>query len=1533
MRLRPPRRWLFQFLCTAYLIQLAKSYCEEDAYCDECELVKVGQPCNNFDRLPVYTCNNDTKKVVYTPSKYFMCVDGEVIQFDCSYRNMPPAVFNQITRECVQEETTDNHIRRRRATTGSSRVGDVCNFNTDCQRGMFCGGGVCSCLSDFVSISQHCWPKVNPGESGCVENRQCEAVWPGTTCTSAGLCECPKETVPSRTRDGTVCISSAIPPACPLPEAHNGNPNPATVLANPSTHPLNPGNYMPVLCNSLSSETRTSNGGDGSTWCVYPDGEQDVYIADTYNCISHPQVNNDLFSEYSEKVDGICCHNRAFVCIQPLESGDEPSVPRWWYNSATGTCVQFMWDPDTITNASPNNFRTAEHCESYCRDTCRRGGPEFASSKFSILDEVPRTNCLASTSRCDQDHQCTLIGSQQTCCPTAAHICSANGGRLLLTKPPENYDRGLQIAGHKSVTRYYYDIDQGRCVNFMYQGLGNYNNFLTKQDCESFCSKLVCENGNPLRIGEEWQRCETNADCPSSHSCQGSHKVCCPTAQSLCTQPKRLGDCTSAVRRYWYNAATRTCEMFQYTGCQGNDNNFPTLVACQQRCRGINVEPKCQHGRAFRDRNGNFQQCSDKQNGPKCPVNYVCSFDGTTHGCCPTKAFTCSLNPDKGVQCGSGRSYRYYFNSNKQSCESFQYEGCDGNANNFLTSEDCQHYCGVGGCPNGGMPLRDEATNKPMSCSENKSCPSTHECLSIPVNGNVGNRCCPTKQHICSQPPQQGNHCSKISVGRYYFNIVTRECATFQYNGCNGNLNNFATQTECNNFCSSAGCAVGEVAFKDVNTKKAFDCNNVLINSCPANFQCRFNSLTSGYVCCGSTSMDVCPSEERAFINSLDETVRECAINVPGSCPADFLCRFNAQRNRYYCCAPTTENVCPDGRALFRAKKTLLPIRCTLNNPNTCPDGYSCQSRSKNVLQGFCCSARNVCKGDSEFLMDEKSKMPRICTPGAFISCPVGYRCHKQTPSSMSGFCCRGEINAISEGCPPGEYAYAKKNEVVACDPFNPENKGCPATFSCQFAVAFQRYQCCGKDPIEEDEIEQEELGCPHSQVALVNNDHPVVCTASGASCPTGYFCQFSDRNKQFQCCGHKAGCPGESVAYLDMTGGAQECSVKLRNCPEGYSCQNAKQGKTICCTASRISGRDRPALPNSEDVTPSITIAPPIQSTGAPVSTVTMPSSITSSGHTGKSLCPPDTVLVNGECKVRGAVGSVCLLSSQCTSGAECVGQLCACGKKFREQDGRCIQVDTDGVVGIEEMGPKKQKCGEDQIEKNNTCLDKSQMGGSCTYDEQCQNGTTCTMKVCKCAPGSSPYKDRCLNNVNICEHPKQPVISLEYSIIQCAKQKCPKPSACVYSKMIGSYVCCSNAPIAMSKVGGGGATVRPITGIPGRIVSGGRVVAIGSVSGVGGKSLSKYTCPDGRTPMLFPQNNMPLVCNPVKGCPQGHMCINKMCCPNGRVKRSEPCPRGWLMVDRHGTSQCEPQCSTPWYSPNMCRPSEEESDRPRMR
>uniref|UniRef100_A0A8R1E6X5 BPTI/Kunitz inhibitor domain-containing protein n=1 Tax=Caenorhabditis japonica TaxID=281687 RepID=A0A8R1E6X5_CAEJA len=140
--------------------------------------------------------------------------------------------------------------------------------------------------------------------------------------------------------------------------------------------------------------------------------------------------------------------------------------------------------------------------------------------------------------------------------------------------------------------------------------------------------------------------------------------------ETICAQPLRIGDCTENVKRYWYNAKTRQCQMFEYTGCQGNDNNFDSILDCQNFCKNAIPEPKCIQGQAYKDMFGNFVTCS---NGMGCPANYECYFDGSQWGCCPTKAFTCSLNPDAGIQCGAGSTFKYYYNPQTQNCESFQY--------------------------------------------------------------------------------------------------------------------------------------------------------------------------------------------------------------------------------------------------------------------------------------------------------------------------------------------------------------------------------------------------------------------------------------------------------------------------------------------------------------------------------------------------------------------------------------------------------------------------------------------------------------------------------------------------------------------------------------------------------------------------------------------------------------------------------------------------------------------------------------------
>lgn len=75
--------------------------------------------------------------------------------------------------------------------------------------------------------------------------------------------------------------------------------------------------------------------------------------------------------------------------------------------------------------------------------------------------------------------------------------------------------------------------------------------------------------------------------------------------------------------------------------------------------RSPSAEPQCPQGDAYKDYQGNYYVCSNSGTGNSCPVNYECYFDGYVWGCCPTKAYTCTLSPHKGVTCGSGSSYRY----------------------------------------------------------------------------------------------------------------------------------------------------------------------------------------------------------------------------------------------------------------------------------------------------------------------------------------------------------------------------------------------------------------------------------------------------------------------------------------------------------------------------------------------------------------------------------------------------------------------------------------------------------------------------------------------------------------------------------------------------------------------------------------------------------------------------------------------------------------------------------------------------------
>uniref|UniRef100_A0A803TGY1 Tissue factor pathway inhibitor n=1 Tax=Anolis carolinensis TaxID=28377 RepID=A0A803TGY1_ANOCA len=174
----------------------------------------------------------------------------------------------------------------------------------------------------------------------------------------------------------------------------------------------------------------------------------------------------------------------------------------------------------------------------------------------------------------------------------------------------------------------------------------------------------------------------------------------------ICSLPKSIGWCSSSVRRFYYDTEIRMCLPFIYRGCLGNSNNFESIKECRRKCQ--------QYG---------------KRSWPE----------------------VCTLQRDPG----SSSIPLFYFNINSKRCEIFYYGGCGGNANNFLTKNEC---------------ISKFHASYPPKCK---------------LRRKVG-RC-------------------KGKLERYYFDMGRKRCQPFTYSGCGGNENRFVTRVDCLLSCENMG--------------------------------------------------------------------------------------------------------------------------------------------------------------------------------------------------------------------------------------------------------------------------------------------------------------------------------------------------------------------------------------------------------------------------------------------------------------------------------------------------------------------------------------------------------------------------------------------------------------------------------------------------------------------------------------------------------------------------------------------------------
>ncbi|XDV41649.1 hypothetical protein PO909_010470, partial [Leuciscus waleckii] len=180
-----------------------------------------------------------------------------------------------------------------------------------------------------------------------------------------------------------------------------------------------------------------------------------------------------------------------------------------------------------------------------------------------------------------------------------------------------------------------------------------------------------------------------------------------------CLTPKKVGPCKGAFPRWHYNGASSKCEQFVFGGCKANNNNYLSEEECLNACKNIK---------------GNAHlivlwQCCTIDCSPSCgEEQFKCS-----NGCCVKKEFECDglqqcsdgsdennceqlnkslsrllkIGVNKKAHCtdppetGPCRAHftRWYYDPLNKKCHQFIFGGCDGNENNFETTDKCMSNC------------------------------------------------------------------------------------------------------------------------------------------------------------------------------------------------------------------------------------------------------------------------------------------------------------------------------------------------------------------------------------------------------------------------------------------------------------------------------------------------------------------------------------------------------------------------------------------------------------------------------------------------------------------------------------------------------------------------------------------------------------------------------------------------------------------------------------------------------------------------
>ncbi|XP_062616875.1 WAP four-disulfide core domain protein 8-like [Saccostrea cucullata] len=140
---------------------------------------------------------------------------------------------------------------------------------------------------------------------------------------------------------------------------------------------------------------------------------------------------------------------------------------------------------------------------------------------------------------------------------------------------------------------------QRKCLSCLYNGIWytpQYN-FRAADDCnicrclptgkvectQETCKRKDCAyNGQRYIVGQTFPKGDNCNTCFCHNKGIRCSEISCD--RKRCDLPLERGSCRARLPRWYYNVKLGKCEMFEYSGCEGNNNNFLTLKDCVEQC-------------------------------------------------------------------------------------------------------------------------------------------------------------------------------------------------------------------------------------------------------------------------------------------------------------------------------------------------------------------------------------------------------------------------------------------------------------------------------------------------------------------------------------------------------------------------------------------------------------------------------------------------------------------------------------------------------------------------------------------------------------------------------------------------------------------------------------------------------------------------------------------------------------------------------------------------------------------------------------